>query len=154
MRALQKDLQTAGRIVRVGGEFDAWDLEVLGGPFGRSRLLLAVEDHAPQKQLLRFRISPKVTRSAIGLCAVFGTLAVGALRSGGWVSSIAAAVVAALVAVRALADSGFSAGILRECVRRFGATEQTPSTTGEAGGEIKSAHESSRPREPHEEVLE
>jgi glycosyltransferase involved in cell wall biosynthesis len=154
LRALQKDLQTAGTIVRVGGEFDAWDLEVLGGPFGRSQLLLAVEDHAPRKQLLRFRISPKVSRWAIGLCAVFGALAVGALRSGVWVSSIVAAVVAGFVAARTLADSGLSAGILREWVRRIGAAEQAPSTTGEARDEIKSTHEPPRPREPQKEALE
>ncbi|HEX9340813.1 MAG TPA: glycosyltransferase [Thermoplasmata archaeon] len=154
LRALQKDLQTAGAIVRVGGEFDAWDLEVLGGPFGRSQLLLAVEDHAPRKQLLRFRISPKVSRSAIGLSAAFGALAVGALQSGVWVSSIVAAVIAAFVAARALADCGFSAGILGEWVRRFGATEPAPSTTVEGRDEIKQADEPPRPREPHEEVLE
>jgi O-antigen biosynthesis protein len=154
LRAIQKDLQSAEAIVRVGGEFDAWDLEVVGGPFGRSQLLLAAEDHAPRKQLLRFRISPKVSRSAIGLGAVFGALAAGALRSGLWVSSIAAAAVATAIAARTLVDIGFSTGILCEWVRRFGATEQAASTTGGARDELQSAQETPRPREPHEEVME
>src|SRR5213596_1452242 len=153
LKALLKDLQGAGATVRAGGEFDSWDLEVRGGPFGRSRLLLAVEDHAPRKQLLRFRISPKGSWSAIGLCAVFTVLALGALRSGVWVSSLAAAFLAAWVAVRTWADTGFSGGILRECIRRFGAAEPVP-PTGDAREEIQAASEPARRKETREEVIE
>jgi len=153
LRALLKDLQGAGATVRAGGEFDSWDLEVRGGPFGRSRLLLAVEDHAPRKQLLRFRISPEVSWSAIGLCAVFAVLAFGALRYGVWVSSVAAALLAAWVAARTWADTGFSGGILREWIRRFGATETVP-PTGDPSDEIETASEPSRRTETREEGIE
>jgi len=153
LRALLKDLQGAGATVRAGGEFDSWDLEVRGGPFGRSRLLLAVEDHAPRKQLLRFRISPEVSWSAIGLCAVFVGLALGAFRSGVWVSSLAAAFLAAWVAARTWADTGFSGGILREWIRRFGATETVP-PTGDPSDEIETASEPSRRTETREEGIE
>src|SRR5438046_5338617 len=137
LRALLKDLQAAGATARAGGEFDSWDLQVRGGPFGRSRLLLAVEDHAPRKQLLRFRISPEVSWSAIGLCAVFVGLALGAFRSGVWVSSLAAAFLAAWVAARTWADTGFSGGTLRAWIRRFGATETVP-PTGDPSEQIRS----------------
>ena len=153
LKTLLKDLQAAGATVRAGGEFDSWDLEVRGGPFGRSRLLLAVEDHAPRKQLLRFRIFPKVSWSAIGLCAVFAVLAFGALRSGVWVSSVAAAFLAAWVAARTWADTGFSGGILREWIRRFGATESV-APTGDPSDEIESASEPSRRTENREEGIE
>ena len=153
LRALLKDLQAAGATARAGGEFDSWDLQVRGGPFGRSRLLLAVEDHAPRKQLLRFRISPKVSWSAIGLFAAFAVLALGALRSGVWVSSLAAAFLAAWVAVRTWADTGFSGGILREWIRRFGAAEPVP-PTGDAREEIQAASEPARRKETREEVIE
>src|SRR5207237_8086893 len=124
-----------------------------GGPFGRSRLLLAVEDHAPRKQLLRFRISPKVSWSAIGLFAAFAVLALGALRSGVWVSSLAAAFLAAWVAVRTWADTGFSGGILREWIRRFGAAAPVP-PTGDPSDEIETASELSRGTETREEGIE
>jgi len=153
LRALLKDLQAAGATVRAGGEFDSWDLQVRGGPFGRSRLLLAVEDHAPRKQLLRFRISPKVSWSAIGLGAAFAILALGALRSGVWVSGVAAAFLAAWVAARTWTDTGFSGGILREWIRRFGAAEPVP-PTGDAREEIQAASEPSRRKESREEVIE
>src|SRR5436853_6500940 len=153
LKTLLKDLQAAGATVRAGGEFDSWDLEVRGGPFGRSRLLLAVEDHAPRQQLLRFRISPEVSWSAIGLCAVFVGLALGAFRSGVWVSSLAAAFLAAWVAARTWADTGFSGGILREWIRRFGATETVP-PTGDPSDEIETASDPSRRTETREEGIE
>ena len=153
LKALLNDLQAAGATVRAGGEFDSWDLEVRGGIFGRSRLLLAVEDHAPRKQLLRFRISSNVSWPAVGLCTVFVGLALGAFRSGVWVSSLAAAFLAAWVAARTWADTGFSGGILREWIRRFGATETVP-PTGDPSDEIETASEPSRRTETREEGIE
>src|SRR5207249_11707369 len=120
---------------------------------GRSRWLLALQGHAPRKQLLRFRISPEVSWSAIGLCAVFVGLALGAFRSGVWVSSVAAAFLAAWVAARTWADTGFSGGILREWIRRFGATESV-APTGDPSEEIESASEPSRRTENREEGIE
>jgi len=153
LKALLNDLQAAGATVRAGGEFDSWDLEVRGGIFGRSRLLLAVEDHAPRKQLLRFRISSNVSWPAVGLCTVFVGLALGAFRSGVWVSSLAGAFLAAWVAARTWADTGFSGGILREWIRRFGATETVP-PTGDPSDEIETASEPSRRTETREEGIE
>jgi O-antigen biosynthesis protein len=121
LRQVQQDLLAKGAIVRAGGEFDPWDLEVRGGPLGRSRLLLAVEEHAPGKQLLRFRIAPKVSGTAVGLAAAFAAMSIGAFVSGAWAPGAASAVAAAFVALRAIADTGFSGGILREWLQRLGA---------------------------------
>jgi len=121
LRKLQTQLVHAGAIARAGGEFDSWDLEVRGGALGRSRLLLAVEEHAPGKQLLRFRIFPVYERSAVILSAVFATISIGAWWSGAWASSLASSVVAGLVVAQAIADTGFAGGILHEWLKRFGA---------------------------------
>jgi len=121
LRKLQADLVDAGAIARAGGEFDSWDLEVRGGPLGGSRLLLAVEEHAPGKQLLRFRILPAYGKSAAILSAVFAAMSIGAWWSGAAVAGVTSAFVAAFVVARALADTGFAGGILRERLERFGA---------------------------------
>jgi len=121
LRKIQADLVDAGAIARAGGEFDSWDLEVRGGPLGGSRLLLAVEEHAPGKQLLRFRILPAYGKSAAILSAVFATISIGAWWSGAAVAGVTSAFVAAFVVARALADTGFAGGILRERLERFGA---------------------------------
>ena len=121
LRKVQQDLLAKGVIVQAGGDFDPWDLEVRGGPLGRSRLLIGVEEHAPGKQLLRFRVAPKVSETAIGLAAAFAAMSMGAFGSGACVPGAASAVVAAFVALRAIADTGFSGGILREWLQRLGA---------------------------------
>ena len=121
LRKLRAQLLHAGAIVRAGGEFDSWDLEVPGGPLGRSRLLLAVEEHAPGKQFLRFRVSPKYSRSAVVLSAALAALTITALWSGAWLSGLASAIATAFVVTRTFADTGFSGGILRDLLNRFGA---------------------------------
>ena len=117
--ALLEDLRQARTIVRTGGEFDAWDLEVQGGLFGRSRLLLAVEEHAPKKQLLRFRIIPRCSRFAVAIVAFLSTLSVAAFGSTAWFPGAVSMLAALLVATRAVGDAGFSGGILLEALRRF-----------------------------------
>jgi hypothetical protein len=116
---LLEDLRQARTIVRTGGEFDAWDLEVQGGLFGRSRLLLAVEEHAPKKQLLRFRIIPRCSRFAVAIVAFLSTLSVAAFGSTAWFPGAVSMLAALLVATRAVGDAGFSGGILLEALRRF-----------------------------------
>ena len=119
---LQAQLLDSGAIVRPGGEFDPWDLEVRGGALGGSRLLLAVEEHAPGKQLLRFRIRPTYAKSAAALGAGFVSMSIAALVSGAWVAGVLAAAIAAVAVARAFSDTGFAGGILRERLDRFGAT--------------------------------
>jgi len=84
--------------------------------------LLAVEEHAPGKQLLRFRIRPAYARSAAALGAGFVSMSIAALVSGAWVAGVTAAAIAALAVARAFSDTGFAGGILLERLDRFGAT--------------------------------
>src|SRR3989441_10197198 len=120
LRQVQQDLLAKGAIVRAGGDFDPWDLEVRGGPLGRSRLLLAAEEHAPGKQLLRFQIAPRISGTAVGLVAAFAAMSIGAFGSGLWAAGAASAVVAAFRAPRAPAHHSFSGGSLRGRPRRPG----------------------------------
>jgi GT2 family glycosyltransferase len=56
-------LRRTPALIRQGGDFDRWDLSVIGGPFGRARALLAVEEHGGGRQYLRFRVWPAVRRA-------------------------------------------------------------------------------------------
>jgi hypothetical protein len=51
-------MKATGSIVIPGGDYDAWDLEVRGGVFGSTRLLMAVEDSGSGTQLVRVRSWP------------------------------------------------------------------------------------------------
>ncbi len=56
---IEQRLQDAGVVVKRGGDFDRWDLEVRGGLLGSARMLHAVEEHGSGRQMARFRVWPK-----------------------------------------------------------------------------------------------
>jgi hypothetical protein len=64
---IEQRLIESEAVVRRGGNFDRWDLEVRGGLFGSARLLHATEEHGGGKQLVRFRIWPCWSWLAVAL---------------------------------------------------------------------------------------
>lgn len=67
LEGLEVELRYRGAIVRRGGDFDRWDLEVRSGIFGGARLLMVIEEHGAGKQLARFRVWPKYSLIAVAL---------------------------------------------------------------------------------------
>jgi len=55
---IENELRRNGAVVRRGGEFDRWDLELCAGMFGGARLHLTVEEHGSGCQLVRVRTWP------------------------------------------------------------------------------------------------
>src|SRR5207244_556054 len=58
LRDLQIAMKDIGGAVLIGSDYDQWDLEVRGGIFGSSRLLMAFEDTGSGTQLVRVRTWP------------------------------------------------------------------------------------------------
>jgi GT2 family glycosyltransferase len=84
-----------GAPVMRGGEYDRWDLEIRGGPLGSARLLAAVEEHGGGRQLVRFRLWPRLSRagaiSTLFMVALFGAAAAsGALAAAAMLGGAAA----------------------------------------------------------------
>jgi hypothetical protein len=78
---LERELRTRGAHVRHGGPYDRCDLEILGGPIGRTRILTMVEEHGQGRQLWRVEARPHLPwRLHLGVAAV-GALAAAALAS-------------------------------------------------------------------------
>jgi GT2 family glycosyltransferase len=100
---LEQSLRRTRALVREGGDFDRWDLSVIGGPFGRARALMAVEEHGRGRQYLRFRVWPAVRRLPF-LLLVAG-LAAAALLDGAWLAG----------ATLSAAAVGLVGAALREC---------------------------------------
>ena len=114
LRRIEADLKAAGAAVRCGGDYDRWDLEVCGGPFGSARLLMAAEDHGAGRQFLRFRWWPRSSRGGILLTALLAALAGGAAASGAWVAgTILAAVTLAMALCVVIECAGAAALIAR-----------------------------------------
>ena len=118
---LQRKLRDANAVVRAGGDYDRWDLEVRGGLFGGGRLLAAVEEHAPGKQFLHFRITPKYYAFTLLLSAVSAMMSIAAGLSRAWIPSLIWAAIACLVAIRALGDATSATDQLQETLKRSGA---------------------------------
>lgn len=68
----------------LGGEFDAWDLELRGGLFGAARTLMAIEEHGSGKQMVRFRIWPKFSTPGVVLGMLLTVFAIGAALDEAW----------------------------------------------------------------------
>jgi GT2 family glycosyltransferase len=88
-----QDVVTAARVqfavVRMGGDFDRWDLEISSGAFGSVRVLLGIEEHGAGRQLLRLKCSPRVSWwSAMGIL-LGGALTVAAAGQGAWLAATA-----------------------------------------------------------------
>ena len=88
-----------------GGSFDRFDLEARTGLMGAARMLLAVEDHAGGRQLIRTRVWPHLSAFwTVTVIALVG-LALGAFLSGGWAAG----------AILGVAGVGFGGRSLWEC---------------------------------------
>jgi hypothetical protein len=78
LSAVEVSLRADGAVVRRGGNFDRWDLEVRGGMLGGVRTRMALEEHGSGKQLLRFRTWPRFSLGAMLLSLTLGILSIAA----------------------------------------------------------------------------
>jgi O-antigen biosynthesis protein len=71
---LQDNLGARGGLVRSGGPFDRWDLDLRAGALGGVKLRTVVEEHGHGRQLLRVRIWPRATLAGQAAIVVLGVL--------------------------------------------------------------------------------
>ena len=92
------------------------DLETRVGMLGGGRLLGTVEEHGHGRQMVRWRLWPRV--SAVSVAAILATLipAALALKDGGLVAALALAAVAGGVGIRSLMDVGGSIAAMAAAV--------------------------------------
>jgi GT2 family glycosyltransferase len=104
LSATSQALRAAGAVVRAGGAFDPWDLEVAVGATSAVRLLMVNEEHGAGRQLLRFRVWPRLSPAWAALGAAAAGLATGAALGRAWPVTVVLAGVAGLALSRAVAD--------------------------------------------------
>ena len=122
LKALYESLREIGTSVRAGGNYDSWDLEVRGGLFAGSTLLLAIEDHPPGKQLLRYRITPKFYPFSWFLLALLAAISLAATFSDAWTAAIVSGLLTGVVTLSTLIDSSSAAGAFKSRLERMGAS--------------------------------
>lgn len=114
LRELERALCGRGAIVRCGGDFDTWDVELRGGLLGKLRTRLAIEEHGGGRQYVKFRSWPVVSRIAATLTAGLGLLALIAGADGAWEASAILGAGALLLAYRIFGDYATAKAALGE----------------------------------------
>jgi GT2 family glycosyltransferase len=104
--AVEEDLRTHGVPLSRGGDFDAWDLELHGGPFGGARVAIAVEDHSGATQMIRYRISPRARPTLLVAASLALVLSVFAAVDSAWLAAIVLGIVAAAIVLSTLWSCG------------------------------------------------
>jgi GT2 family glycosyltransferase len=77
LRELEQALAATGLAIRRGNAYEAWDLEIIGGLLGSTRVLMATEDHGAGNQYIRLAAWPRYSKLGMTL-SVAGMVLTGA----------------------------------------------------------------------------
>lgn len=87
-------------VIRHGGDYDRWDLEVRSGMFASARVSMSVEDHGAGNQFVRFRWQPRISYFWGGIIGCLLSLSIAAAIDQAWIASAILMAGALLVAGR------------------------------------------------------
>jgi O-antigen biosynthesis protein len=126
LKELEEGLRHQGLLVRRGGDYDRWDLEVRSGALGFVRILMAVEEHGQGRQLGRVRFEPRWGAFALVAGGSGALLSLGAFLQGAWLAGLVLGGITVLLSVRCLQEH--AAAILRAGIvaRRLRSTDVHP----------------------------
>jgi glycosyltransferase involved in cell wall biosynthesis len=127
LRAIEGYLTSSGNLVRRGGDFDRWDLDLRGAPLGSARLLLAVEELGGGAQLVRYRCWPVVRRISLGLVTVFSMVAIAVGVAGAHLTAAIMASIGVALAVLSFVECGSALGALQAAVAAGLGLDRDPS---------------------------
>jgi GT2 family glycosyltransferase len=127
VRTVVLALSGGGSVVRSGGDWDRWDLQVRGGMLGGARLLIAVEEHGAGRQLVRVRSWPHVTRTGGLLAAVAAGLASLAAANHAQAVSIVLAAAAGVIILRLISECMAATAAVGRALKRPRPRQSEPS---------------------------
>ncbi len=112
VRAVTHALAQQGAVVRSGGNWDRWDLQVRGGVLGKARLRLGLEEHGAGKQLVRVRSWPHAGKAALAVIALLAVLA-GLAAGNATTAMVLLGAVAGVVLARLLYECSIACATVR-----------------------------------------
>ena len=104
LSSIEEKLHQLGAHPERGGDFDPWDLKVLGGMIGSVRVLLAIEEHGHGKQMLLIQQRPAISIFILTVSLLLLLAGVGMLAMGGWLSGLLVLVAGLSLLFRAVGD--------------------------------------------------
>jgi len=121
LQSVKTSIQELGAIVKRGGDFEPWDLEIRGGLFGAVRSRMAIEEHGGGKQLVRFYTWPVVSPIGLTLVLLFAFLSLLATMDQ----------VLPVAALLGMVTAGLMMHVFRDCAAATAACRQVLSAQGE-----------------------
>jgi len=121
-------LRRDGALVRRSAAHDRWDLEVRTGPLGVARLIMGLENHALDKQLVRLRWWPRFSSAGVSVAVLFAAPSVWAGLEGAWAASAFLATAPLAIALRTFEDCAAAMGAIAHAVTK----SRDPSAAQEA----------------------
>jgi hypothetical protein len=119
LQALESLMRAERAVVLRGGNFDGWDLEVRGGILGRARVRMTIEEHGGGRQLVRWRVWPRLSRYGRIPFVVFSMLTVGAMADGVGPAAGLLGVCTLVIAAKLLHECGAAMAIVVQAMRRL-----------------------------------
>jgi O-antigen biosynthesis protein len=104
LEEVESALKQLGVVVRRGGDFDNWDLEIRSGLLGSARLLMVAEEHGQGRQLVRWRVSPKYSEIGLAVLSTLIAISVGAGSARAWIACAAVATMGLLLGLSVLQE--------------------------------------------------
>jgi GT2 family glycosyltransferase len=121
--SIEAQLRADGAVVRRGGDYNRWDLEVRGGALGAARLRMAIEEHGTGKQFVRLRAWPRYSRFGLGLTILLAALSAGAGLDHAWAACLILGLMAGLLGLRTVLESAAALGAVLRAARGAGSRE-------------------------------
>ena len=125
LTAVEKALQSAGSIARRNSDFDeGWDLQVRGGIFGNTRVLILNEEHGQGKQVVRVRTAGKGSFLVHASVAILTLLSLFAAFEGAIFAALIIGFGAVLIFVQAVLEAGYSTGAVLSAIDKVREEEE------------------------------
>ena len=128
LAAMQEQLCDLGAIVRFGGDFDVWDLEVRGGTLAGVRILTLVEEHGQGRQLTRWRCRPTYSTLALACTLLLALIGLAAALDGALVAAGVLGVLALALGLRVLTEAASAMATTLEALSAQSAATQDGDT--------------------------
>jgi glycosyltransferase involved in cell wall biosynthesis len=112
LEAIVEAIQANSIVPIRGGDYDRWDIECRGGMLGSARLRHTIEEHGAGRQLVRYRVWPRVSWFGLGLPLLLGLLAALALHDGAPPAAVGLGVFGAALGAHVLWECGCASGAI------------------------------------------
>ena len=119
----EADLHRVGVAVARGGPTDRWDLEARTGAFGSARVLGTIEEHGHGRQLVRWRIWPRVWQGSLAAIVTLAAASAWAVLDGRPAAAAIGGLTLVVLVGRVVLDTGQGVEAL---ARACGRSRPTP----------------------------